>query len=203
MNIPLNMNRDLKEEVYRLLDEGMRAIDIARRLNCSRGMITYYKFRRNSPDRLGKNIPLTTRQINEINNLYLAGKSFSEIRDATGFCIQTVRKYLTVPRRPKEKQRRTIYKIRWALRKKAILVQYKGGKCAKCGYDKCIEALHFHHVDPSQKEFSVCSASYSIDRLKKEADKCILLCSNCHIEEHYCKTCEEAFELGRSKPSKT
>ena len=32
---------------------------------------------------------------------------------------------------------------------KKMLVQYKGGKCERCGYNKCIRALEFHHLDPS------------------------------------------------------
>jgi hypothetical protein len=66
------------------------------------------------------------------------------------------------------------------------LIEYKGGKCEKCGYDKCAEALDFHHVDPATKSFSISKAKGNkMDALKKEADKCVLLCSNCHREEHY------------------
>ena len=32
-------------------------------------------------------------------------------------------------------------------------VKLLGGKCCICGYDKCIDALVFHHRDPSIKEF--------------------------------------------------
>ena len=35
------------------------------------------------------------------------------------------------------------------------LIQYKGGKCQKCGYDKCEGALQFHHRDPKEKEFTL------------------------------------------------
>ena len=34
-------------------------------------------------------------------------------------------------------------------------VEYKGGKSLKCGYCKCIQALVFHHVDPTVKLFSL------------------------------------------------
>ena len=29
------------------------------------------------------------------------------------------------------------------------MVDYKGGKCERCGYDKNISALEFHHLDPT------------------------------------------------------
>ena len=65
-------------------------------------------------------------------------------------------------------------------------VDYKGGKCEKCGYDKCIAALDFHHLDPNEKDPSWASMkTRSFESIQEEIDKCILLCSNCHREEHY------------------
>lgn len=65
------------------------------------------------------------------------------------------------------------------------IVLYKGGKCEICGYDKCEAALEFHHLNPEEKEFQLsCGNTYSIEKLKKEADKCILVCANCHREIH-------------------
>jgi hypothetical protein len=65
-------------------------------------------------------------------------------------------------------------------------VEYKGGKCEKCGYNKCIGALEFHHKDPNAKDFGIASKGYtrSWEKVKKELDKCILVCSNCHREIH-------------------
>ena len=67
---------------------------------------------------------------------------------------------------------------------KQLLVEYKGGCCERCGYNKCIAALEFHHIDPSTKEFGLTGNTYGIDRQKAEADKCMLLCANCHREMH-------------------
>jgi predicted HNH restriction endonuclease len=65
-------------------------------------------------------------------------------------------------------------------------VEYKGGKCEKCGYDKYNGALDFHHIDPNEKDFTISHVkAYSFDdKIKKELDKCILVCSNCHREIH-------------------
>ena len=72
------------------------------------------------------------------------------------------------------------------IRLKEKLVEYKGGKCERCGYNKCITALEFHHLDPNEKEFGVGNFEVlSFDKCKKEVDKCILVCSNCHREIHY------------------
>ena len=66
-------------------------------------------------------------------------------------------------------------------------IQYKGGKCERCSYNKCQEALEFHHLDSSKKDFNITSTQKSWDKVKKELDKCSLLCSNCHREEHLSK----------------
>ena len=68
---------------------------------------------------------------------------------------------------------------------KEYLVQQMGGKCERCGYNDCIEALCFHHVDPTTKLFEISRGlTKSMFALQKEVDKCALLCANCHIEAH-------------------
>lgn len=63
-------------------------------------------------------------------------------------------------------------------------VDYKGGKCSLCGYNKCIKALEFHHTDPNQKDFVISGISKAFESIKYELDKCILVCANCHREIH-------------------
>lgn len=65
-------------------------------------------------------------------------------------------------------------------------LDYKGNKCQICGYNKCSEALDFHHRNSNEKEFSLSSRDIKLDweEIKKELDKCDLLCSNCHREIH-------------------
>jgi 5-methylcytosine-specific restriction endonuclease McrA len=67
---------------------------------------------------------------------------------------------------------------------KLMSVQYKGGKCQICGYDKYVGALDLHHIDESQKSFGIGDKGYtrSWEVTKKELDKCILVCANCHRE---------------------
>jgi len=70
--------------------------------------------------------------------------------------------------------------------KRKMIIFYKGGKCGICGYDKCPEALDFHHVNSDEKQFDIsCGNGCSWERLKKEIDKCILVCCRCHREIHY------------------
>ncbi len=65
---------------------------------------------------------------------------------------------------------------------KRILVEEAGGGCILCGYSRCDRALEFHHLDPKAKQFQITSHTRSLARLRAEASKCVLLCSNCHAE---------------------
>lgn len=68
---------------------------------------------------------------------------------------------------------------------KELALEYKGNKCQCCGYDKCIAALEFHHLDPSAKDPNfVRMKNGQFEKMKPELDKCILVCSNCHREIH-------------------
>lgn len=71
-------------------------------------------------------------------------------------------------------------------KKKLIAVEAFGGECCICGYNKCTEALDFHHLDKSEKEESpsYIIMRWSFEKAKKELDKCILVCANCHREIH-------------------
>lgn len=71
---------------------------------------------------------------------------------------------------------------------KQMLVNYAGGKCQYCGYLKCIAALDFHHLNPEDKEREIeFFSKKGREDLMKQIDnkEVILLCSNCHREDHY------------------
>jgi len=56
-----------------------------------------------------------------------------------------------------------------------------GNECEICG-ENDIKCLIFHHDNPKEKEdavsFLIRTSCY--DKMKKEAKKCMLVCSNCH-----------------------
>lgn len=121
----------------------------------------------------------------QMQTLYLTLESAEKVAKVLNVGLNTVKKYVKLkkqknywtgknPLAPIERKRKL----------KQQLVEYKGGKCCLCGYDKSMRSLHFHHLDEKTKEFDVTSKGYNIDRLKKEADKCILVCANCHGEIH-------------------
>ena len=64
-------------------------------------------------------------------------------------------------------------------------IEYLGGCCHHCGLIDDPRVYDFHHLDPSEKEFSLGQIGCrSFDKIKVELDKCILLCANCHRKEH-------------------
>jgi hypothetical protein len=71
--------------------------------------------------------------------------------------------------------------------RRQLLIQQKGDCCERCGYKSNQAALAFHHLNPATKSFPVdlrsCSNT-SWQTLLEEAQKCMLLCLNCHAEIH-------------------
>lgn len=71
------------------------------------------------------------------------------------------------------------------LRLKERAVYVMGDKCVCCGYNKCITALEFHHLNPLEKDFTFGqNTNISWDKICAELPKCILVCANCHREIH-------------------
>lgn len=95
-------------------------------------------------------------------------------------------------------------------------IEYLGGKCYVCGYDKCPAALEFHHRNPEQKDFEISKTNLTAwnSQITDELDKCVLLCANCHRETHWeekefsnlspklAKKIHKCYECGNTKSSK-
>lgn len=69
------------------------------------------------------------------------------------------------------------------------ILQSLKDKCSKCGYDKNPAALEFHHIDNNKeaivsKLFQHYVSPKSLEKIQEEIKKCIILCANCHREEH-------------------
>ena len=92
-------------------------------------------------------------------------------------------------KRKKEKNKKIYTKYQKEKReeRKQKLVALRGGKCVKCGYNKCYACLDFHHRDPATKEFEISASGLLLkwDRLVNEANKCDVYCKNCHNELHF------------------
>lgn len=89
---------------------------------------------------------------------------------------------------PEYKERRKGVIENMKSRNKKWVDQYKLDKgCVICGYNKSSRALSCHHLDPNTKHNTVsklCSIATSLNKVKEEVKKCIILCANCHMELH-------------------
>jgi len=60
-------------------------------------------------------------------------------------------------------------------------------KCNRCS-ENHPACLDFHHSTPNEKEFTISKlvgTTYSVKKIKKEIEKCEILCANCHRKYHY------------------
>jgi 5-methylcytosine-specific restriction endonuclease McrA len=82
------------------------------------------------------------------------------------------------------KNKAAVDRFRKNLKRKSV--EYMGGSCVICGYDKHVGALQFHHLDPDKKDFGISESgnTRTWNVIKEELDKCVMLCANCHTEVH-------------------
>ena len=72
-------------------------------------------------------------------------------------------------------------RAKYRQKKKAICLEYLGGKCVKCG---ATERLEFDHIKRDTKKYNIAGrVTFKFDNLKEELDKCQLLCAFCHLEK--------------------
>ena len=80
------------------------------------------------------------------------------------------------------------YKVKnWRQKTKKRLIDGFGGCCNRCGYDVYHGSMDFHHIDPSEKSFSISQGMKNPKKwndLVEEVKKCVLLCNRCHHELH-------------------
>lgn len=125
-------------------------------------------------------IELTEQVIKQANELYKQLGNIKKVAKQMHISYDRLRNVIISDKITPKKRDTSSYR-REVKRK---LIEYKGGKCQICGYNRCQEALEFHHLDPSQKDFTISGGTRSFESLKPEVDKCILVCANCHREIH-------------------
>jgi DNA-binding CsgD family transcriptional regulator len=202
----------MKNKILELRELGFSYNEISEKLNCAKSTISYHCSKlENNDKKIEKNIIIKNKKqtkkeisflveglekdkIDEVVSLRKEKRTYNEIKEICNLSINIIKKicrdFKLIEHRKNgnnENRKKQVVKnvIKWRRQVKIKLVEYKGGKCEKCGYDKCTDALEFHHLDPNEKDFTISGKSWSFDRLKKEVEKCILVCSNCHKEIHY------------------
>lgn len=127
----------------------------------------------------------------KVERLLKQNKTYDEISLVLGISKSCVYWHASDRNREYAKQKRRDNRTEFV---KELKMKY-GGKCSKCGYDKCLGALQFHHTNPENKHkvyrkghrIGVTNLSRQKGQryAEQEAAKCILICANCHAEEHW------------------
>jgi transposase len=125
-------------------------------------------------------------QLNNLSNFILTGKNTGDTSCYRCDIMITEENLASKKHAPLCKPCNSKRAVETAKNGKIRTVEYMGGCCSMCGYDKCIRALEFHHLDPDKKskDYTRNFKLWSFERQKKELEHCILVCSNCHREIH-------------------
>lgn len=157
-----------KEILIELINQGLSTWKIAEILNTSQPSIRYWLKKYNLKTRKVLCDSENTKYCPRCKNIK-DKREFYKSHKSSSYCKKCISE-VNIINRQKVKQQS---------------VDYLGGKCSKCGYNKCIAALEFHHLNPKQKDKDYEYYKWKFDnKLKSELDKCVLLCANCHREEH-------------------
>ena len=162
------------EALEPLVADGLSIREIAAELEVGYGTVRHW-LRRHGLRTKAAERPRTTREDRDAADPVVLMVCFRHGTTEFGLRADGYRRCLRCRSDDVAKRRRRV---------KEILVADAGGSCAICGYDRCIAAMHFHHVDPQEKSFSLADRglSRSLESARAEARKCVLLCSNCHAE---------------------
>lgn len=120
----------------------------------------------------------------QVDALVAAGKTSKQIMGELQMTAASVRYYRESSKRAGlSRIKAKVAEHRRKLKRKSV--DYSGGECLKCGYNKSLAALVFHHTDPTTKEHGF-NGGKTTDwpKWKVEIDKCVMLCQNCHMELH-------------------
>jgi len=177
-----------KKEILKLRNEGKTYSEIKEILGCSKSTISFH-CKNNELGGLvfNKISELVRLEMNEFYQNHSIDETSLKFNVSAGtvknYCRKEGRGGLTIDEKKKNRSE-AVQKRRRKV--KEMSIEYKGGCCERCGYNKCIGALEFHHINPEEKDFGIAFKGYtrSWEKVKKELDKCILVCSNCHSEIH-------------------
>lgn len=169
------------EKLKVLIDKNLTQRDMANLLSCSQSTIKYWL-------KVFNLKTINTKKYEHIkvcqNEKYCS--RCNEIKDKSEFFKKDKKSEVLQSYCKKCNSKHVITR---AKDKKLILLTYMGGECVDCNLkvnetNGCV--FDFHHLNPKEKDFNLSEfKNREIDEIiKKELDKCVLLCSNCHRMRH-------------------
>lgn len=169
----------LRDEIIRLRKQKMSVKSIQKVLGCSRSTVSKWcALVRENKDIIDENL-----YHNTVGTKEQLGRLNPRKERELDLIKQSILLQQKIPENPNWNN---IYKNMLRKATKAYLVFLFGGSCQICNYKKCHDALGFHHIDPVTKRFQLggMCLTYNLEKILREAKKCVLLCNNCHTEIH-------------------
>lgn len=173
--------------ILELRSKGMKYTDIMKETGCSKGTISKYCIQAGLSENPKKIDEITPELLQELQKRYYELGSIKKVAKEFHISHERLRKAgLQIKERTKKERKEGELTPQGSCARKTKLkaIEYKGGKCLICGYNKSVRALQFHHINPKEKDFGISGTTKSFEKLKPELDKCVLLCANCHAEVH-------------------
>lgn len=100
-------------------------------------------------------------------------------------CSELCKEYYKNSKDYREERKKYSKKRKQKINKIIKEIKLKSG-CKICGYNKCPDALEFHHINPEVKENKLCRIkSCNKEKILNLISKCQILCANCHRELHW------------------
>ena len=168
--------KGFRQRVLELKSSGLSHRQIAKEVGCSKATVSFHV--NNAGIGVPRRFP-TDDDIKQWSDLYSEHKSIKKVAKLTGWSVVTISKYVDkTPRKimtdveRKKSATASVGKRRKKIKKDAVA--YKGGKCLICGYNRCVEAMDFHHLDPSKKEFGLSINGLSRSEERRVGKECRL-----------------------------
>lgn len=178
------ISQEIKQKVIELKKQGIKYEEIKKILHISKGSISTICKEAHLGKTINAYIELTPEKIQECQRLYDELGNIKKVAKITHISYSRLRNVIKSKTITPKSSYCCVKTHRANI--KTELIKYKGGKCEICGYDKCNQALDFHHLNPEEKDFNISQSNIYKDltKLKLEVDKCILVCCRCHREIH-------------------
>lgn len=166
----------MREKIEILIENGYSIRSIAKELNLGYSTIRYWLTKHNLSTKSKIDLNPYERLCPKCKSVKEIDKFYVGIRNGKkryGYCKECSNRYASD----------RVRKI------KESMIKYKGGSCEKCGLsikESNYFVFDFHHLDSKEKDPNFRRIKFQKwEKITKELDKCILVCSNCHRTIHY------------------
>ena len=156
-----------KEQLLPLINQGLNQLEIASTLGYSRGTVQYW---------------LRKYKLSTLNKVHYRRPAIHKCKE----CGETNPSLFYKYNKNLCKKCKDSYNGARRMENRKKLNAWKEQGCVLCGYNKCTEALEFHHIDSESKDKRISKSLVALlwSQVEEELRKCVVLCSNCHREVH-------------------